>query len=133
MYFLDIRKITFHIEMFMTTMYRCRIKKYKTMEVQVFSSIAEAMKQTVNPGEFCFIKGESMNLAELTKNWKKSEATSLKDEVKKNPLYQDGILVKVTRKKVKSYYLRGEKSLCIEGTYSTAMKSISTAMQSNLG
>lgn len=103
------------------------------MEVQVFSSIAEAMKQTVNPGEFCFIKGESMNLAELTKNWKESEATSLKDEVKKNPLYQDGILVKVTRKKVKSYYLRGEKSLCIEGTYSTAMKSISTAMQSNLG
>lgn len=74
-----------------------------------------------------------MNLAELTKNWKESEATSLKDEVKKNPLYQDGILVKVTRKKVKSYYLRGEKSLCIEGTYSTAMKSISTAMQSNLG
>lgn len=119
--------------MFMTTMYRCRIKKYKTMEVQVFNSIAEAMKQTVEPGEFCFIKGESMDLTELTKHWDESEASSLKDEVKKNPLYQDGILVKVTRKKVKSYYLRGEKSLCIEGTYSTAMKSISTAMQSNLG
>lgn len=94
------------------------------MEVQVFSSIAEAMKQTVNPGEFCFIKGESMNLAELTENWKKSDATSLDDEVKKTPLYQDGILVKVTREKVKSYYLRGGRALCIEGTYSTAMESI---------
>lgn len=102
-------------------------------EVLVFDSLAEAIEQTVNPGEFCFIKDESMNLTELTENWDESNATSLKDEVKKNPLYQDGILVKVTREKVKSYYLRGKKSLCIEGTYSTAMKSISTAMQSNLG
>ena len=110
--------------MFMTTMYRCRIKKYKTMEVQVFSSIAEAMKQTVNPGEFCFIKGESMNLAELTKNWKESEATSLKDEVKKNPLYQDGILVKATDDKVKFYYLGGGRSLCTKPPYSVAVESI---------
>lgn len=103
-------------------------------EVLVFDSLAEAKKsQTVNPGEFCFIKGESMNLAELTENWKESQAFSVPKKIKENPLYQDGILVKVTREKVKSYYLRGKKSLCIEGTYSTAMKSISTAMQSNLG
>jgi len=110
--------------MFMTTMYRCRIKKYKTMEVQVFNSIAEAMKQTVEPGTLCFIKDESMDLTELTKHWDESEASSIDKKVRGNPLYQDGILVKVTREKVKLYYLGGKKSLCIEGTYSTAMQSI---------
>lgn len=104
------------------------------MEVQEFNSIAEAKKsQTVELEKLYFIKDESMNLAELTENWKESQALSVPKKIKENPLYQDGILVKVTREKVKSYYLRGKKSLCIEGTYSTAMKSISTAMQSNLG
>lgn len=94
-------------------------------EVLVFDSLAEAKKsQTVNPGEFCFIKGESMNLAELTENWKESQALSVPKKIKENPLYQDGILVKVTREKVKFYYLGGGRALCIEGTYSTAMESI---------
>ena len=94
------------------------------MEVQVFNSLAEAKEWTVNPEKFCFIKGESMNLAELTKNWKESEATSLKDEVKKNPLYQDGILVRVTDDKVKFYYLGGGRSLCTKPPYSVAVESI---------
>lgn len=94
------------------------------MEVQVFNSIAEAMKQTVNPEEFCFIKDESMDLTELTEHWKKSDASSLDDEVKKNPLYQDGILVKVTREKVKFFYLGGEKSRCTKPPYSVAVESI---------
>lgn len=93
-------------------------------EVLVFDSLAEAKNQTVNPGEFCFIKGESMNLAELTENWKESKATSLRKKIKENPNYQKGILVKVTREKVKFYYLGGGRALCIEGTYSTAMESI---------
>ena len=92
------------------------------MEVLVFN-LAEAMKQTVEPGTLCFIKDENMNLAELTKDWNESKATSLRD-VRDNPKYQEGILVKVTREKVKSYYLGGRKSLCIEGTYSAAMQSI---------
>ena len=71
--------------MFMTTMYRCRIKKYKTMEVQVFNSIAEAMKQTVEPGTLCFIKDESMDLTELTKHWDESEASSIDKKVRGNP------------------------------------------------
>lgn len=94
-------------------------------EVQVFDSLAEAKKsQTVELEKLYFIKDEKLNLSRLTRTWEESTATSLDDKVKKNPLYQDGILVKVTREKVKSYYLRGKKSLCIEGTYSSAMKSI---------
>ena len=93
------------------------------MEVQVFNSIAEAMKQTVNPGEFCFIKDENMNLSRLTRTWKESDASSLRD-VRDDPKYQGGILVKVTREKVKLYYLGGGRSLCIKGTYSAAMQSI---------
>jgi hypothetical protein len=93
------------------------------MEVQEFNSIAEAIEQTVNPGEFCFIKDENMNLSRLTRTWKESDASSLRD-VRDDPKYQGGILVKVTREKVKSYYLGGKKSLCIEGTYSAAMQSI---------
>lgn len=94
-------------------------------EVLVFNSLAEAKKsQTVELDKLYFIKGKSMNLAELTKNWKESDASSLDDKVKKNPLYQDGILVRVTDDKVKFFYLRGKKSRCIEGTYSAAMQSI---------
>ena len=112
--------------MFMTTMYRCRIKKYKTMEeVLVFNSLAEAKKsQTVELDKLYFIKGKKLNLSRLTRTWKESDASSLDDKVKKNPLYQDGILVRVTDDKVKFFYLRGKKSRCIEGTYSAAMQSI---------
>ena len=94
------------------------------MEVQEFNSIAEAIEQTVNPGEFCFIKDESMNLARLTKTWKESEGSSLPDEVRENPEYGDGILVKVTREKVKLYHLGGRKSFCTRLPYSAAMQSI---------
>ncbi len=93
------------------------------MEVQEFNSIAEAIEQTVNPGEFCFIKDENMNLSRLTRTWKESDASSLRD-VRDDPKYQGGILVKVTREKVKFYYLGGGRALCIGGTYSTAMESI---------
>ena len=93
-------------------------------EVLVFDSLAEAKNQTVNPGEFCFIKGESMNLAELTENWKESQALSVPKKIKENPLYQDGILVKVTREKVKFYYLGGGRALCTKPPYSVAVKSI---------
>ncbi len=93
-------------------------------EVLVFNSLAEAKNQTVNPGEFCFIKDESMNLARLTKTWKESEGSSLPDEVRENPEYGDGILVKVTREKVKLYHLGGGKSFCTQLPYSAAMQSI---------
>ena len=93
-------------------------------EVLVFDSLAEAKNQTVNPGEFCFIKGESMNLAELTENWKESQALSVPKKIKENPLYQDGILVKVTREKVKLYHLGKRRSHCTELPYSAAMQSI---------
>lgn len=93
-------------------------------EVLVFDSLAEAKNQTVNPGEFCFIKGESMNLAELTENWKESQALSVPKKIKENPLYQDGILVKVTREKVKFYCLREGKAHCTKPPYSTAMQLI---------
>lgn len=59
-------------------------------EVLVFNSLAEAKNQTVNPGEFCFIKDESMNLARLTKTWKESEGSSLPDEVRENPQLSRG-------------------------------------------
>ena len=95
------------------------------MEVQVFNSIAEAKKsQTVELDKLYFIKGKKLNLSRLTRTWKESDASSLDDKVKKNPLYQDGILVRVTHDKVKFFYLRGKKSRCIEGTYSAAMQSI---------
>ena len=94
------------------------------MKVQVFNSLAEAKEWTVEARKLCFIKDESMDLTELTKHWDESEASSLDDKVKENPLYQEGILVKVTREKVKLYYLGGKKSLCIEGTYSVAVESI---------
>mgnify|MGYP003085780781 CR=1 FL=1 len=94
------------------------------MEVQVFNSIAEAKEWTVEARKLCFIKDESMNLTELTKHWDESDASSLDDEVKKNPLYQDGILVKVTREKVKFFYLRGKKSRCTKPPYSAAMQLI---------
>lgn len=93
-------------------------------EVLVFDSLAEAKNQTVNPGEFCFIKDESMNLARLTKTWKESEGSSLPDEVRENPNYQEGILVKVTREKVKFYYLGGGRALCTKPPYSVAVESI---------
>ena len=54
-------------------------------EVLVFDSLAEAKNQTVNPGEFCFIKGKKLNLSRLTRTWKESDAPSLDDKVKKNP------------------------------------------------
>lgn len=110
--------------MFMTTMYRCRIKKYKTMEVQVFNSVAEAKNQTVAPGKLYFIKDESMDLARLTKTWKESEGSSLPKEIRENPKYQEGILVKVTREKVKLYHLGKRRSHCTELPYSAAMQSI---------
>ena len=95
------------------------------MEVQVFNSIAEAKNQAVEPGKLYFIKDESMNLSRLTRTWKKCEGSSLPKEIRETPLYQGGILVKVaTERKVKLYCLREGKSLCIEGPYSTAMKSI---------
>ena len=94
-------------------------------EVLVFDSLAEAKKsQTVELDKLYFIKGKKLNLSRLTRTWKESDATSLDDEVKKNPLYQDGILVKATDDKVKFYYLGGKKSRCIGGTYSAAMQSI---------
>lgn len=94
-------------------------------EVQVFDSLAEAKKsQTVELEKLYFIKDESMDLTELTKHWEESTATSLDDKVKKNPLYQDGILVKATDDKVKFFYLRGKKSHCTKPPYSTAMESI---------
>ena len=92
------------------------------MEVLVFN-LAEAMKQTVEPGTLCFIKDENMNLAELTKHWNESKATSLRD-VRDNPKYQDGILVKATDDKVKFYYLGGGRALCTKPPYSVAVESI---------
>jgi len=93
-------------------------------EVLVFDSLAEAKNQTVELEKLCFIKDESMNLTELTEKWDESKATSLDDEVKKNPLYQDGILVKATDDKVKFFYLRGKKSRCTKPPYSVAVESI---------
>ena len=94
------------------------------MEVHVFNSLAEAKNQTVNPGEFCFIKDESMNLPSLTTTWEESEGSSLPEEIRENPNYQEGILVKVTREKVKLYHLGGGKSFCTRLPYSAAMQSI---------
>ena len=79
------------------------------MEVQVFNSITEAKNQTVAPEKLYFIKDEKLNLARLTKTWKESEGSSLPDEVRENPEYGDGILVKVTREKVKLPPSRREK------------------------
>ena len=93
-------------------------------EVLVFDSLAEAKNQTVNPGEFCFIKDESMNLPSLTRTWKESEGSSLPKEIRENPNYQEGILVKVTREKVKLYHLGKRRSHCTELPYSAAMQSI---------
>ena len=93
------------------------------MEVLVFNSLAEAKNQTVNPGEFCFIKDENMNLSRLTRTWKESDASSLRD-VRDDPKYQGGILVKVTREKVKLYHLGKRRSHCTELPYSAAMQSI---------
>ena len=93
-------------------------------EVLVFDSLAEAKNQTVELEKLCFIKDESMNLTELTEKWDESKATSLDDEVKKNPLYQDGILVKATDDKVKFFYLRGKKSRYTKPPYSVAVESI---------
>ena len=94
-------------------------------EVQVFDSLAEAKKsQTVELEKLYFIKDEKLNLSRLTRTWEESTATSLDDKVKKNPLYQDGILVKVTREKVKLYHLGGRKSFCTRLPYSAAMQSI---------
>ena len=94
------------------------------MEVHVFNSLAEAKNQTVNPGEFCFIKDESMNLPSLTTTWEESEGSSLPKEIRENPKYGDGILVKVTREKVKLYHLGGRKSFYTRLPYSAAMQSI---------
>ena len=94
-------------------------------EVLVFNSLAKAKKsQTVELDKLYFIKGKKLNLSRLTRTWKESDASSLDDKVKKSPLYREGILVKATDDKVKFYYLGGGRALCIEGTYSTAMKSI---------
>ena len=93
-------------------------------EVLVFDSLAEAIEQTVNPGEFCFIKDESMDLTELTEHWDESEAASLDDKVKENPDYQEGILVKATDDKVKFFYLGGGRSHSTKPPYSAAMQSI---------
>lgn len=94
------------------------------MEVQEFNSLAEAKKsQTVELDKLYFIKGKKLNLSRLTRTWKESDASSLRD-VRDDPKYQDGILVRVTDDKVKFFYLRGKKSRCIEGTYSAAMQSI---------
>lgn len=93
-------------------------------EVLVFDSLAEAKNQTVELEKLYFIKGESMNLTKLTEHWDESDATSLDDEVKKTPLYQDGILVKATDDKVKFYYLGGGRALCTKPPYSVAVKSI---------
>lgn len=94
------------------------------MEVQVFNSITEAKNQTVAPEKLYFIKDEKLNLARLTKTWKESEGSSLPDEVRENPEYGDGILVKVTREKVKRYHLGGRNSFCTRLPYSAAMQSI---------
>lgn len=94
------------------------------MKVLVFNSLAEAKNQTVNPGEFCFIKDESMDLPSLTRTWKKSEASSLDEKVRENPLYQEGILVKVTAKKVKFYHLGEGKAHCTKHPYSVAVKNL---------
>ena len=94
------------------------------MEVQVFNSIAEAKKWTVEPGKLYFIKDESMNLSRLTRTWKKCEGSSLPKEIRENPLYQGGILVKATDDKVKFFYLEGGRSHSTEPPYSTAMQSI---------
>ena len=95
------------------------------MEVQVFDSLAEAKKsQTVELEKLYFIKDEKLNLSRLTRTWKESDASSLDDKVKKNPLYQDGILVRVTDDKVKFYYLGGGRALCTKPPYSVAVESI---------
>ena len=57
-------------------------------------------------------------------SWKESEGSSLPDEVRENPEYGDGILVKVTREKVKLYHLGGRKSFCTRLPYSAAMQLI---------
>lgn len=95
------------------------------MKVLVFNSLAEAKNQAVEPGKLCFIKDdESMDLPRRTRNWKESEGSSLPEEIRENPSYQEGILVKVTERKTKLYHLGGRKSLCIELPYSAAMQSI---------
>lgn len=94
------------------------------MEVLVFNSLAEAKNQAVKPGTLCFIKDENPNPTRLTRTWKKSEASSLPKEIRENPNYQEGILIKVTREKVKFYYLGGGRSHCTELPYSAAMQSI---------
>lgn len=93
-------------------------------EVLVFNSLAEAKNQTVNPGEFCFIKDGNLNPTRLTRTWKESEGSSLPKEIRENPKYQEGILVKVTREKVKLYHLGGGKSFCTRLPYSAAIQSI---------
>lgn len=94
------------------------------MEVQVFNSLAEAKEWTVEARKLCFIKDESMDLTELTEHWDESEASSLDDEVKENPLYQEGILVKATDDKVKFFYLGGGRSHSTKPPYSAAMQLI---------
>lgn len=94
-------------------------------EVLVFNSLAEAKKsQTVELDKLYFIKGKKLNLSRLTRTWKESDASSLDDKVKKNSLYQDGILVRVTDDKVKFFYLREGKAHCTKPPYSAAMQSI---------
>lgn len=109
--------------MFMTTMYRCRIKNI-TMKVLVFNSLAEAKNRAVEPGKFYFIKDKNLNITDLTRTWKESEGSSLPKEIRENPEHQEGILVKVTGEKVKFYYLEGRKSCCTELPYSVAVESI---------
>lgn len=93
-------------------------------EVLVFNSLAEAKNQTVNPGTLCFIKDGNLNTTRLTRTWKESEGSSLPKEIRENPNYQEGILVKVTREKVKLYHLGKRRSHCTELPYSAAMQSI---------
>ena len=93
-------------------------------EVLVFNSLAEAKKsQTVELDKLYFIKGKKLNLSRLTRTWKESDASSLRD-VRDDPKYQDGILLRVTDDKVKFFYLRGKKSRCTKPPYSVAVESI---------
>lgn len=94
------------------------------MEVLVFNSIAEAKNWAVEPGKLYFIKDEKLNLSRLTRTWEKSKASSLPKEIRENPDYQNGILVKATDDKVKFYYLGGGRSHSTEVPYSTTMQSI---------
>lgn len=91
------------------------------MEIKTFTSIKEAKMFQPRETSLIFISNVE-GIDAFSHNWKECRASSIPEEIKTDPSYQEGIVIQVKENKIKFFYLGKKKSLTTALQYRTAIE-----------